>query len=218
MKNRIIQSLVEHNNAVFWQTKDQTVAIENTPSKNVIASNLEETVSAHTSLAQTLTVKEDIKENASDILKNNTPENVKDFSIDHIDAVDRNTVTESEVSNKSNNPDNTDSEEWKSGTSLIVGDSMIAGLKGFCYYLVSLLKKKQDNIILHFHANEAPNKNEDEIYKNLKSIKDFINKRHPSCKVYVSAPILRLDNKNSNSILKKYVDKWKVVEEKSVIL
>ena len=218
MKNRIIQSLVEHNNAVFWQTKDQTVAIENTPSKNVIASNLEETVSAHTSLAQTLNVKEDIKENASDIPKNNTPENVNDFSIDHIDAVDRNTVTESEVSNKSNNPDNTDSEEWKSGTSLIVGDSMIAGLKGFCYYLVSLLKKKQDNIILHFRANEAPNKNEDEIYKNLKSIKDFINKRHPSCKVYVSAPILRLDNKNSNSILKKYVDKWKVVEEKSVIL
>ena len=27
----------------FWQTKDQTVAIENTPSKNVIVSNLEET-------------------------------------------------------------------------------------------------------------------------------------------------------------------------------
>ena len=42
MKNRIIQSLVEHNNAVFWQTKDQTVAIENTPSENVV-SNLEDT-------------------------------------------------------------------------------------------------------------------------------------------------------------------------------
>ena len=42
MKKRIIQSLVEHNNAVFWQTKDQTVAIENTPSENVV-SNLEET-------------------------------------------------------------------------------------------------------------------------------------------------------------------------------
>ena len=43
MKNRIIQSLVEHNNAVLWQTKDQTVAIESTPSENVIVSNLEET-------------------------------------------------------------------------------------------------------------------------------------------------------------------------------
>ena len=38
MKNRIIQSLVEHNNAVFWQTKDQTVPMENTPSKNVVSS------------------------------------------------------------------------------------------------------------------------------------------------------------------------------------
>ena len=47
MKNRIIQSLIEHNNAVLWQTKDQIVAIENTPSKNVIVSNFEETVSAH---------------------------------------------------------------------------------------------------------------------------------------------------------------------------
>ena len=30
--------------------------------------------------------------------------------------------------------------------------------------------------------------------------------------------MLRLDNKNANSILKKYVDKLKVVEQKSVIL
>ena len=276
MKNRIIQSLVEHNNAVFWQTKDQTVAIENTPPKNVV-SNLEETVSAHTILAGTPNVKEDIKENASEIPKNNTPENVSD----HIDAVNRNTITddnnsisntipdsipdnsqqidfvvsdnnndynnnsndndalsnmtskdiddmltevrknkhkeyisyistehskapsilstiELEVSNKTNNPDNnTDAEEWKPGTSLIVGDSMIAGLreaklsrnrkvkvrffpgakmKDFYYYLVPLLKKKPDNLILHFGTNDAPYKNEDEKYKELKSIKDFINK------------------------------------------
>ena len=45
--------------------------------------------------------------------------------------------------------------------------------------------------MLHFCTNDAPYKNEDEIYKELKSIKDFINKRHPYCKVYISAPILR---------------------------
>ena len=94
MKSRIIQSWVEHNNAVFWQTKDQTVAIVNTSSKNVIVLNLEETVSANTILARTPNVKEDIKENASDIPKNSTPENVSDFHIDHIDAVDRNTITD----------------------------------------------------------------------------------------------------------------------------
>ena len=94
MKKRIMQLLVENNNAVFWQTKDQTVAIENTPSKNGILSNLEETVSVNTILAGASNVKEDIKENASDVPKNNTPENVNDFLIDHIDAVDRNTIAD----------------------------------------------------------------------------------------------------------------------------
>ena len=88
----------------------------------------------------------------------------------------------------------------------------------FLLLLVPLLKKKPDNIILHFGTNDPPYKNEDEIYKELKSIKNFIKKQHPSCKVYISAPILRLDNKNANNILKKYVGKLKVVEEKSVIL
>ena len=319
MKNRIIKSSVEPNNAVFWQTKDQTVTIENAPSKTVIVSNLEEIVSAHTILAGIPNVKEDMTENASDIPKNNTPENFNDFSIEQIDAVDRNTITddnnsisniiadsildnsqqidfvvshnisnnntssndndalsnmtsmdiddmlmevrknknkeyisyistkhsnapsilsntELEVSNKTNNPDNnTDAEEWKPGTSLIVGDSMIAGLRegklsrnrkvkvrffpGAKMTDFYLLKNKPDNIILHFGTNDVLYKNEDELYlMNYKSIKDFIKRRHPSCKVYISSPILRLDNKNANSILKKYVDKLKVVEEKSVIL
>ena len=252
---------------------------ENTPSKNVIVSNLEEVVSAHTIPAGIPNVKEDMKENASDIPKNNTSENVNDFPIEQIDAVDPNTITddnnsisnniadsipdnsqqidfvvsdnisnnntssndndalsnmtsmdiddmlmevrknkhneyisyistknapsilsntELEVSNKTNIPDNsTDAEEWKPETSLIAGDSMIAGLKegklsrnrkvkvgffpgakmtDFYYYLVPLLKKKPDNIILHFGTNDAPHKNEDELYKELKSIKDFIKK------------------------------------------
>ena len=86
--------------------------------------------------------------------------------------------TKLEVSNKTNIPDNnTDAEEWKPGTSLIVGDSMVTGLregklsrnrkvkvrffpgaklKDFYYYLVLLLKKKPDNIILHLGTNDAP--------------------------------------------------------------
>ena len=66
----------------------------NTSSKNVIVVNLEETVSANTILARTPNVKEDIKENVSNIPKNSTPENVNDFPIDHINAVDRNTITD----------------------------------------------------------------------------------------------------------------------------
>ena len=87
---------------------------------------------------------------------------------------------------------------------MIVGDSIIAGLgeaklprnrkvkihffpgvkiKDFYYYLVPLLKKKPDNIIIHFGTNNASYKNECEIYKEPKSIKDFTNKRRPSYKV-----------------------------------
>ena len=45
-----------------------------------------------------------------------------------------------------------------------------------------------------------------------------MNKWHTFCKLYISSPILRLENKNGNSIPKKHVDKLKVVEEKSVTL
>ena len=182
----------------------------------------------------------DIDDMLTEVRKNKHKEYIFYISTEYSKAPSILSITELEVSNKTKNPDyNTDAEERKSGTSLIVGDSVTAGLreaklsrnrkmkvpffpgakmKDFYYYLVRLLQKKANNIILHFGTNDAPYKNEDEIYKELKSIKDFINKRYPSCKVYTSAPILQLDNKNANSILKKYVDKLKVVEAKSVIL
>ena len=42
-------------------------------------------------------------------------------------------------------------------------------MKDFYYYLVSFLKKKLDNIILHVGTNDASYKNEDVIFKKLKS-------------------------------------------------
>ena len=60
--------------------------------------------------------------------------------------------------------------------------------------------------MIHFGTNDAPYQNENEIYKGLKSIKEFTNKQHPSCKIYTSAPTLRLDKKNTISLLKKDVD------------
>ena len=93
MKNRIIQSLVEQNNAVFLANERSNHDNREQSSKNVIVSKLEESVSAHKILAGTLNVKEDLKENASNKQKNNTPEIVNDFSTDHIDAVDWNIIT-----------------------------------------------------------------------------------------------------------------------------
>ena len=104
MKNRIIKSLVEQNNAIFRQTKDQTVAIENYLSKNFIVSNFEKKFSAHTILIGTLNVKEDLKENAPCIPRNNAAHNVNDFLTDQIDIVDQNTTTDDNNSILSNIP------------------------------------------------------------------------------------------------------------------
>ena len=43
-----------------------------------------------------------MKENASDIPKNNTPENVNDFPIEQIDAADRNIITDDDNSISNN--------------------------------------------------------------------------------------------------------------------
>ena len=81
------------------------MAIENTPSKNVIVLNLEETVSSHTILAKTLNVNEDLHKNASNEPKNNTPQNVNAFPTDHIDEVDDNITIDNNFSIPNNIPD-----------------------------------------------------------------------------------------------------------------
>ena len=81
------------------------------------------------------------------------------------------------------------------------------------YYLVPLLKKKAD-IILDFGTNDTPYKNEDEIYKELKSKKDYKQGDvHLAKYIYISNNVTVRQQK----YLKKYVEKLKVVEEKSVI-
>ena len=52
-----------------------------------------------------MNVKEHVKENASDIPKNNTPGKGSDFPIDHIDAVNWNTITDDYNSISNNIPD-----------------------------------------------------------------------------------------------------------------
>ena len=84
------------------------------------------------------------------------------------------------------------SEEWKEGTTLVIGDSILAGLRGaklssnkkikVCffpgaktedlqYYLILYLKKKPDNIIIHIGTNDSPWKSEDLIYKGFLNVK-----------------------------------------------
>ena len=130
------------------------------------------------------------------------------------------------------------SEEWRKGTPLITGDSMIAGFresklssnkedKGAIFSWrknrrsnVSLnpkTKKKPDNIIIHSRMNDAPYKNENVLYEELTQIKDLIMAHHLDCNnICISCPIVRTDNKKAKNVLKKYIDISKR-DEKNVI-
>ena len=89
--------------------------------------------------------------------------------------------------------------------------------KDLMFHLIPNLKKNPDNIIIHIGTNDAPYKNENVLYEELKQIKDLITNHHPDCKnIFISCSIARTDNKKVNNVLKKYVDILKR-EEKNVI-
>ena len=108
-------------------------------------------------------------------------------------------------------------EQWKKGTMLTVGDSMLTGLReaklptskrikvryfpggkteDLQYHLIPYLKKEPDNIIIHIGTNYSPYETEDFIYKELVNIKETITKFHSNCKkIVTSSPIVRTDKK-----------------------
>ena len=130
------------------------------------------------------------------------------------------------------------SDQWEKGTILVVGDSMLAGLReaklsksktikvryfpggkteDLQYHLIPYLKKKPDNIIIHVGTNDSPYKTEDLIYKELLNVKQTINKFHPNCKnIVISSPIVRTERNEANNILKRFNTILKQ-EEKNVI-
>ena len=85
------------------------------------------------------------------------------------------------------------------------------------YHLIPYIKKKANNIIIHIDTNDRPYKTEDFIYKDLVNSKETIIKFHPNCKnIVISSPIIRVDKKEANNILKKYNNILKQ-EERNVI-
>ena len=105
--------------------------------------------------------------------------------------------------------------QWKEGTTLIVGDSMLAGMEEkrtsgnrsvkVCIflgaaiqdmygYLKPLLKRNLDNITLHVRTNNSVDETSTDILNEILSLKNFIEKLCPTCRVIVSNLIYRSDN------------------------
>ena len=72
----------------------------------------------------------DIDDMLTEVRKSKHKEYISYISAEHSKAPSILSTTELEASNKTNNPDyNADAEERKPGTSLIIGDSVTAGLR-----------------------------------------------------------------------------------------
>ena len=112
---------------------------------------------------------------------------------------------------------------WPANTTLITGSSIICGLEenrlrkykvkvrpcpgayvdDMHDYLSPLLKKKPTNIIVHIGSNDAQSKTADAIAKEMSNLKDFIQNKLPNANIFMSCPILRLDNAKANSTLRE---------------
>ena len=119
---------------------------------------------------------------------------------------------------------------------LIVGDSIVSGLReskmsfrrnikvrffpgariqDMHYYLVPLLRKRPDKIILHVGTNHAPHIKADEMLEELGKLKSLILEMLPSVKIILSAPTIRVDKHNANE---SNIDFIKLLEANDFLL
>ena len=68
-------------------------------------------------------------------------------------------------------------------------------------YLAPLLKKKPSIVILQIGSNDSTEKNSSEIFEEISNLKDHIESVLPNVKLYVSCPVLGVDNPKANLTL-----------------
>ena len=105
---------------------------------------------------------------------------------------------------------------YLSGTTVIVGDSIINGVieerinkkdravkvqnfpgatvADMEHYLIPIIQKKPSNIILHVGKNNAKNLPSRTVLDNLLKLKALVKDSLPTCKVFISTPTLRTDD------------------------
>ena len=130
---------------------------------------------------------------------------------------------------------------WKKGTILIMGDSILSGLREYkmsrrktikvrtfpCvindmkFFVVSLLKKKPDKVIIHVRTNDAPHFTPDEMFKNMKELRLLIQKMLPSAKIIISSPVIRVDKANSDINNKTFISllnstEWDCIHQENI--
>ena len=115
-----------------------------------------------------------------------------------------------------------DNTVWPEGTTLIIGDSMLNGIKedrlkrykakveacpgatvkDMYGAITPLLAKKPSKVIMHVGTNDSPYKPSQTIVSELVVLRKFIESNLPGAKVILSSPIMRTDNKLANSTIR----------------
>ena len=111
---------------------------------------------------------------------------------------------------------------WPKGICLIAGDSMVDGIderrmsskrvvkvrkfpgatnSDMYHYLIPLLEKKPDHLILHIGANDVLNYEGTEIVDKILQLKSFIQEKLPTANVILSKPVMRVDTKECEKVV-----------------
>ena len=148
-------------------------------------------------------VKQTVKHSNEQI---NTRKEIQTAQTENINNVDNNTVQQN-------------NEEWRKGTTLILGDSAISGLidkkmsrnrkikvkyfsgakiKDMYHYAFPLLEIKPENIILYLGTNDAPYEFDTDIPKDLIELKDLVELEKPPSrkKITLSSSTVFTDREN----------------------
>ena len=142
------------------------------------------------------------------------------------------TVFNLDVSNYLKNQDkNIKNPSWNKGTTLVIGDSILSGLREYKistqktikiriflgvtlanmkFSIILHLRKSPHQIFLRVGTNDAPQATSDgtpqEMFNAIKDSKSFIQKYAPESNMIISTPVLRVDKANANDINKRYTD------------
>ena len=114
---------------------------------------------------------------------------------------------------------------YPSGTTVIVGDSIINGVieeritkkdrpvkvRNFPgatvadmeHYLIPIIQKQPSNIILHVRTSDAKNLPSRTVLDNLLKLKALLKDSLPTCRVFISTPTLRTDDCKSQITLRQ---------------
>ena len=144
--------------------------------------------------------------------KNNLQPSAKDNQTNQIKANSEKISDKSNLGKMSNQV--IKAHNWPKGSCLVIGDSMLEGLDerkmsskrvvkvrkfpgattdDMYHYLMPLIQKQPDNVILHVGTNGASSCNSSEIVNNILKLRSFISQKLPKTNIILSKRIMRSD-------------------------